>query len=476
MTTTAELPFRASRYTMGAIILHWTIALFIVAQIVGGYAMNDILERGSAQQYDLFQMHKSLGITILVLTVGRIMWRLFNPPPAEPESVGRREGIVAHWVHILFYALLLIIPLSGWLIISVSSIRVETVLFFQNWLPWPDLPLVGALSEGSRDVLNEASEEVHGFLAYSTGALLVLHAAGAIKHHIADGNFLTRMSPFAGGDGPRNSYGHAVTWLTMVIFFGAIVGAAAWSRYGDDWVAGNEPAATAATTSVSPDQAAVLGSGAMTAAETPVAIAAAAPDAAPAADSTPAAGTAPAAETAPAGTAPLWTIDTSASTLGYAFIYQDNRITGTLPDFTAEVRFDENNLAASSISATVDLESVAPGEGSLTLTQIKGADGLDTAKAATAEFRAATIEKNADGGFLARGTLSLRGVDAPVDLPFTLTPSGDNTIAEGTARLTREAFGFGEASSLGAALGPDVEVQLRLVAKRADAASDAIGR
>ncbi len=431
MTTHAELPFRASRYTTGAIILHWTIALLILAQIVGGYAMNDILEDGSQDQYELFQLHKSLGIMVLVLTVARIMWRIFNPPPAEPASVARWESRLAHVVHILFYVLLLAIPLSGWVLISVAPIRVETVLFFRDWLPWPDIPGLGALPAGTKDILTETGEEVHAFLAWSAAVLVGLHALGAIKHHIQDGHFLIRMSPFAGGDGPRNSYGHAVTWLTMVIFFGAMVGAAAWARYGDQLVA-DAPAAVGA---VSPDQAAALTTGA-------------------------------AASGATADTAPLWTVDTAASTLGYAFIYQDNTITGTLPDFTAEIRFSAENLPASSISATIELATVAIAEGSLTVAQLRGADGLDTKTAATATFTSDKIEA-ADGGFVAHGTLALRGRTAPVDLAFTLTEEGEDTIAEGTARLTREAFGFGEASSLGDALGPDVEVSLRLVARPA---------
>ncbi|MEM8663237.1 MAG: cytochrome b, partial [Pseudomonadota bacterium] len=153
MTTTHAPPFRASRYTTGAIVLHWAIALLILAQIAGGYAMVEFLRTGSALQYDVFQLHKSLGVAVLILTVARILWRLFNPPPPEPASVNALERTVSHIVHMAFYALLLLIPLSGWFLITVSPIQIETVLFFTDWLPWPHIPGFAALPEAARENL-----------------------------------------------------------------------------------------------------------------------------------------------------------------------------------------------------------------------------------------------------------------------------------------------------------------------------------
>ena len=217
MTTTARPPFRASRYTTGAVLLHWIIALLVFAQLAGGFAMANLMREGTAAQFDLYQLHKSLGVTVLVLSVARILWRLFNPAPPEPASVGRLEALAARTVQFAFYALLVLVPLAGWLLISVSTIRVETVLFFADWLPFPDLPGFGGLDASERGALEEVSEETHAILAYAMLGLLALHVAGALKHQLADGVFLRRMWFAAPGDGPRRTRGGPVTALVAIV-------------------------------------------------------------------------------------------------------------------------------------------------------------------------------------------------------------------------------------------------------------------
>lgn len=418
MTTTANPPIRASRYTAGAVVLHWTIAALILAQLASGYVMAEVLTDGSADQYALFQLHKSLGITVLLLTVARILWRLFNPPPAEPASVSRLEKGLSHLVHFAFYALLLLVPLAGWVVISVSPVRIETVLFFVEDLPWPDLPVLGGLAAPTREAIEGIALETHELLAWAMLALLVLHVAGAVKHQLQDGAFIQRMSLHAGSEAPRRARGRAVSILATVLLFAAIV--------GSEWLARHQGAPAGAAT---------------------------APETAPAVE----------------GPAPLWTVVGEESAIRYAFRYEKDTVTGTLPAFDATIRFDPRNLEGSSIAASIDLSAVTVADGGLTVAQIRGANGLAASKEPTATFRADTVTAGEGGGYVAEGELTVRGVTQAVALPFTLSEQGDRTLAHARVALDRKAFGFGDGAGLSEeTLAPSVEVEIEILALTPD--------
>lgn len=442
MTTTAEPPFRASRYTTGAIVLHWAIALLIVGQIALGFAMVDIIERGSALQYNAFQLHKSLGITVLVLTVARIAWRLFNPPPAEPPSVKGLERTASQVAHVLFYVLMLAIPLSGWVLVSVSPTQIETVLFFTSYLPWPNIPVLAALAGEARAAVTEVLENVHAILAFSALGLLVLHVAGAVKHHIEDGHFIARMLPWASGDGPRNSYGHATTTVVTLLFAGVLIGGAAIARHGDA-IANVMPGS-----GVSPDQAEVLGAAAQDEAASESAGAASAP-----------------AEIGP----PRWAVRPDESALTFTATFSGADAPGRFADFDADIRFDPDDLDASSIAVTIDTGSASIESSDISSARLAGPDGLANETHGTARFTADTIREAEDGeGYVAEGTLALRGSEAPASLPFTVSIEGDVARASGLLTLDRRDYEIGaEADPAGDYLGTDVTVSVDIVADRA---------
>src|SRR6187200_249769 len=168
-----------ARYSTGAIILHWLIALTLAFQLALGFAMPHD-ERGFA----LFQLHKSLGVTIFLLSLARLAWRLTHrPPPAVERGF---QGFLAKAVHTLLYAFMIGAPLTGWAMVSTDASRIPTLLY--GTIPWPHLPLPGAI--------NEAMEETHEVLAWIGLALIVLHVAGALRHQLLlrDG-LLRRMAP-----------------------------------------------------------------------------------------------------------------------------------------------------------------------------------------------------------------------------------------------------------------------------------------
>jgi cytochrome b561 len=179
------------RYSKVAMALHWLIALAIIGMIVGGKVMHEMLEQKEPLAFTLVQFHKSMGITILLLSGLRLLWRFTHKPPALPQMAGWQTGL-AHLSHWGFYALMFAMPLSGWAMVSTSKLKFPTLLYFTQ-IEWPHIPfLVG------RTDLHEVFEESHELLANITIALLILHIGAALYHHYAlKDNVLRRMMPGA---------------------------------------------------------------------------------------------------------------------------------------------------------------------------------------------------------------------------------------------------------------------------------------
>ncbi|TVO68448.1 cytochrome b [Denitromonas ohlonensis] len=171
------------RYTSTAIALHWLIALGILASFSLGLYMTDLSL--SPTKLKLYSWHKWAGVTLFALIVFRLGWRLTHPAPALPDTMPpalRLAASAAHWV---LYALMLAIPLSGWLMSSAKGF--QTVWF--GVLPLPDLLAKDA-------ALGDTLKDVHEALNFTLLAMVGLHVAAALKHHFIDRDtVLTRMLP-----------------------------------------------------------------------------------------------------------------------------------------------------------------------------------------------------------------------------------------------------------------------------------------
>lgn len=180
-----------SRYTAVAIILHWMIALGILILIVMGLVM-DHVALPPLRLFQLYQLHKSIGITVLLAIVLRLLWRLTHKPPALPKSMPPFERGAAEWVHGLLYGLQLILPISGWALVSASILGIPTVLY--GVLPWPHLPILSAL--GDKAPAEATLKLLHHWSAWALLAIIVLHAGAALRHHfILHDRILQRMLP-----------------------------------------------------------------------------------------------------------------------------------------------------------------------------------------------------------------------------------------------------------------------------------------
>jgi len=173
-----------SRYSLGAIILHWAIA---IAVIVAWRIAESAEHASEAQEAAIMADHMAVGMIILLLTVLRLAWRLAHAQPPFPQDIAGWERIAARVVHVTFYVLLVGLPLMGWLGSSMEGASIDVFGVFTV----PGLPVAADRGLG-HEIL-----EVHGSLGEIMLYLIVLHVLGALKHHFYDRNgALYRMLPF----------------------------------------------------------------------------------------------------------------------------------------------------------------------------------------------------------------------------------------------------------------------------------------
>jgi cytochrome b561 len=185
------------RYSAVAISLHWLIALGIIVNIALGLYFAD-LPRSDPDKFFLTQTHKSIGLTILVLSLIRVAWRLMNPVPPLPASMSPVTRFAAHATHFLLYVLIIAIPLSGWLLVSSSPLGLPTMYF--GWFAWPQLPYFSDLPRVAKKMWSHEFGTVHVYLAWSAIVLVTLHIVAALYHQFIRRDIvLGRMLPLVSG-------------------------------------------------------------------------------------------------------------------------------------------------------------------------------------------------------------------------------------------------------------------------------------
>jgi cytochrome b561 len=160
---------RPDRYTRTAIALHWLVGIALLAQMAFGWMLTEIPRQTPARGFYV-NLHKSTGLTLAALIVLRLLWRLAHRPPPLPPGIERWQCRAALATHRMLYALMLLMPLSGYV---ASNFSRHGLRYFGHALaPWgPDLPAVYQVLNG-----------VHVVSAWLLAALIALHVAAALQH------------------------------------------------------------------------------------------------------------------------------------------------------------------------------------------------------------------------------------------------------------------------------------------------------
>lgn len=410
-----------TRYHGAAIALHWLLAGLLVYQFALGLRLDTV---SGVAKFTVFQLHKSIGITVLLLSLARVALRLAPPRPADfGEGAQKLAARLVHWA---FYAIMLLAPLSGWIIVSTAKIKVSTMLF--GAVPWPHLPLPSAF--------NQPAQLAHTVLVWSLPALIALHV-GAVLYHLRKRDEVPgRMFPIALSLGSGIVAGMA--WLALALGLGL------GGPIPDFWNHANAPAPQPQNLPVTLVQP-LTEPTATSASPEPTETAAGA-EVAQSCD---------------------WKVE-PASGLGFTAHYGADPINGSFRKWQARIRFCADDLPHAAISATINLASAATGDADRD-ENLRGVSFFDTAQFARSRFTASGFKLLGPGRYSASGMLSLHGVSRPVKLVFSLKLTGDNATAQGTTTLSRLAFGVGSDEWAETDQIPDaVAVQFTIRATRAN--------
>jgi cytochrome b561/polyisoprenoid-binding protein YceI len=444
MTATAQ------RYTSVAIVLHWGIAAAILFLFPLGLWMHERAEDGdiSAEVFRAFQLHKSIGLTVLALSLVRLGWRLMNPPPPLPEHMPGWERLVSKTTHWVFYGLMIGIPLSGWLFVSTGwSLHDDAPLpVATHFFGLFQVPALFGLNQADIELREDVADvafNAHAYLAFAAVGLAVLHVAAALKHHFFDKDeVLAHMipgvrAPFEKEAPPKNPARLAVLGVGLSIIFISLAAASFYLFSGG----------SAATSPQAQSSFEVV--------ETP------ATTEAPATTETPVA-------PAPAGV-PSWRVDAARSAIGYAFTLDDgsggtSRVEGRFTRWQADIRFDPAALDNSAVSVTIQTGSATNGIAAHDAA-MRDAGWFDSAAQPTATFRSTDFRRRGDG-YEARGELTIKGRERNVELPFTLVINGDTATMNGAVTIDRRDFNLGDGVEGEDMVSRDITVTVRVQATR----------
>lgn len=399
---------------------HWLTALLILSMIPLGFFANQLAYQikdpaipttgaDIARVAWLFSLHKTVGVALFFTALARITWAISQPKPKLLNGDKTLEAFAATTVHWVLYSALVIVPLSGWVH------HAATTGFAPIWWPFgQSLPFVP-----KDDLLAEQTATLHWLSCIVLVGALVLHIAGALKHHVVDKDAtLRRMLPGrpVSAEPTRRQPGEALPILAALSAWAAVI-----------FIGGS---LTLVDHSVEQEVVA---------------------DAAPL-------------ETVESG----WVVDDG--TLTISVTQFGSTVEGGFSDWTAAIDYTEtpdDTGQHGTISAVINIASLTMGSVS---DQAKDTDYFDLANHPTATFEADII--STETGHVAQGTLTVKDQGVPVSMPFDLTLDGDTANATGSLTVDRRDFLIGMSTQDDATLSFAVEIAFALTATRSGAKAE----
>lgn len=389
-----------TRYGAVTKAIHWLMALLILSLIPMGWIAHQLpfdTDAELARKAWLFSLHKTLGVLAFFLAVLRIIWAISQPKPGLLNADKKLESWAADTVHWILYAAMVVVPLSGWISHAAAA------GFAPIWWPFGQgLPIVPK---------STAVEHFFGALHWVSGRLLILslllHIAGAVKHHVIDrDSTLRRMLPGRPDLPPLPDRRHSRTPVMAAIAL---------------WLAalGLSAAMAGSKTEAAPEALAEVTS--------------------------------------------QWQVETG--NIEIAVVQFGSEITGSFADWTSVITFDETvptaDITVGNVETTVSIPSLTLGS---VTGQALGPDFFAATDHPTAVFKADI--RHASDGYEAIGTLTIKDQTAPLTLPFGLSVDGNRAEMRGDLTLDRRSFGIGDNVNDPATLGFDVRVKITLTAVR----------
>lgn len=182
-----------TRYGTVAMTMHWLIAALVLANLYLGLSF-DSYPKGDPALFQVLQIHKSIGLTVLALSILRLVWRLVNPVPPYPAGMNPLLKFAAGATHFLLYFLIIAIPLSGWAMVSAARAGMPTRYF--GLFDWPNIGFLASMPLEQKNPLRHDFGEMHEILAWSAIVLIVLHVVAALYHQFfRRDDVLRRMLP-----------------------------------------------------------------------------------------------------------------------------------------------------------------------------------------------------------------------------------------------------------------------------------------
>lgn len=169
------------RYSPVGIAFHWIMAALVIFQLGWGWYAGRLMAGGD--KLHAYEVHSAVGLPILILAIGRLVWRIVIP---GPENDADRQGVqtqIAYAIHYIFYLCFFGLPLSGWAM--WSSVAGPGPLYLAGILPWPQLPFHDLPLETRWQIMG-AAESVHHVLVLLLFVTVPLHVGAALKHHFWD--------------------------------------------------------------------------------------------------------------------------------------------------------------------------------------------------------------------------------------------------------------------------------------------------
>ena len=391
----------AERYGGISKTFHWLTALLILTLIPLGWYANQLpysTEAELALKAWLFSLHKTLGVLAFFTALLRIIWAISQTKPGLLNADHKLESRAAEVVHWLLYGALVIVPLSGWIGHAAAQ------GFAPIW--WPlgqNLPLVPKST-----AIEHFASAVHWVSTKVLILSLLLHIAGALKHHVIDRDAtLRRMLPGTPGLGPLPAQDHSrAPVLGAAAIWIAALGVAAALNAGEKGLV----------------------------AETAIALEEVTSD---------------------------WQVENG--TIEITVTQFGNQVTGIFADWTAAITFDETITQGplGDVSTTISIPSLSLGS---VTDQAMGADFFDASNHPTAVFEG-NIKPGQDG-YVAEGTLTIKDTTVPLTLPFSLIITDARAEMDGSLTLNRLDFGGGTNMQDESSLAFAVDVVIKLTATR----------